>query len=207
MDCVCIVWVHLLCSDLLTCVLSDCCSSYSSMFPAERKWVYCKSRTSTIRPIRAQHWNLINTWIMGVFGDHTIVRNMNRVISYPVNNSRVCVCASAGMLGGSHTGVCVCVWFHAEKYAEWFYDLIKKVLLGGQVETGKTQTVICECVFSVGCGAERKSVCVWNHGTIAHLLSACKFRQLHSCVYLSAHTHTYTQVFSTSKSSLFLTRG
>jgi len=34
--------------------------------------------------------------------------------------------------------------------------------LGGQVETGKTQTLICECVFSVGCGAERKSVCVYE---------------------------------------------
>ncbi len=90
----------------------------------------------------------------------------------------------------AHAGMYVCVWFHAEKCAEWLYDLIKKVLLGGQVETGKTQTLICECVFNVGCGAERKSVCVWNHGTIAHLLSACKFRQLHSCVYLSAHTHT-----------------
>lgn len=55
----------------------------------------------------------------------------------------------------------MCVFGFMQKNAlSDFYDLIKKVLLGGQMETGKTQTLICECVFSVGCGAKRKSACV-----------------------------------------------
>lgn len=88
-----------------------------------------------------------------------IGRNENRFIICPVNDSHVC--ASAGMLGGSRRHVCVCVFGFMQKNAlSDFYDLIKKVLLGGQMETGKTQTLICECVFSVGCGAKRKSACV-----------------------------------------------